>query len=377
MSNITLSAGIRQNLLSLQNTAANLTTTQEHLATGKKVNTAFDNPTSYFTSQSLNNRASDLSSLLDSIGQAQQTLDAANNGLTSLTSLLEQALSTAQQAQQTTPTAAAATTGSVPLTSLNVGGNLLINVGATSYTVAVTQSESLSLIESQINGTSGLGANGAVTASDDGSGHLVLTGNTNTTAFTVSANAESAALGVTTSATVNNAVAPVSATRTTLQGNYNNILTQIDQLAGDASYNGINLLAGDNLKVLFNENGTSSLTIAGVNFNSKGLGLSVASGTGFLDNNNVTATETAINAAISAVRAQTETFGTNSSTISTRQTFEQNMINTLQTGASNLVLADQNQESANLLTLQTQQQLEISALSIANQANQSVLKLFP
>ena len=190
MSNITLSAGIRQNLLSLQDTAANLTTTQEHLSTGKKVNTAFDNPTSYFTSQSLNNRANDLSSLLDQIGQGQQTLDAANNGLTSLTSLLEQALSTVQQAQQTTPTAPAVTTGSVALTSLNAGGSLLINVGATSYTVTITASESLSAIESQINGTSGLGANGAVTASDDGSGHLVLTGNTNTTAFTVSANAE-------------------------------------------------------------------------------------------------------------------------------------------------------------------------------------------
>ena len=69
MSDITLSQGIRQNLLSLQNTAANLTTTQEHLATGKKVNTAFDNPTSYFQSQSLSNRASDLSALLDQIGQ--------------------------------------------------------------------------------------------------------------------------------------------------------------------------------------------------------------------------------------------------------------------------------------------------------------------
>ena len=128
-------------------------------------------------------------------------------------------------------------------------------------------------------------------------------------------------------------------------------MTQIDQLAGDASYNGINLLNGDNLQVLFNETGTSSLTIAGVKFNSKGLGLSPTSGTGFLDNANITASETAINAAITAVRAQTETFGTNSSTISTRQTFEQNMINTLQTGASNLVLADQNQESANLLTV--------------------------
>ena len=377
MSNITLSSGIRQNLLSLQDTAANLTTTQEHLSTGKKINTAFDNPTSYFTSQSLDNRASDLSALLDQIGQGQQTLDAANNGLTSLTSLLEQALSTAQQAQQTTPTAAAATTGTVALTTLNAGGNLLVNVGANTYTVAITASEALSSIESQINAVSGLGSSGAVTASDDGSGHLVLTGNTNTTAFTVVANAESLALGVTTSASANNAVAPVSATRTTLQGNYNALLTQIDQLAGDSSYNGINLLSGDTLKVLFNENGTSSLTIAGVNFNSKGLGLSAASGTGFLDNNNIIATETAINAAISAVRAQTETFGTNSGTIQTRQTFEQNMINTLQTGASNLVLADQNQESANLLTLQTRQQLEISALSIANQANQSVLKLFP
>jgi flagellin len=102
MSNITLSSGIRQNLLSLQQTSADLTTTQEQLATGKKVNTAFDNPTSFFTSQSLTNRSNDLSALLDQIGQAQQTLDAANNGLTGLTSLLEQALSTAQQAQQAT-----------------------------------------------------------------------------------------------------------------------------------------------------------------------------------------------------------------------------------------------------------------------------------
>src|SRR5262249_47567496 len=159
------------------------------------------------------------------------------------------------------------------------------------------------------------------------------------------------------------------------QTNYNALLTQIDQLAGDSSYNGVNLLAGDTLQVLFNENGTSSLSIVGVKFNATGLGLSTISGTGFLDNNNIAATETALNNAISTVRAQTETFGTNSSTIQVRQSFETNMINTLQTGADNLVLADQNQESANLLTLQTRQQLEISALSIANQANQSVLKL--
>jgi flagellin-like hook-associated protein FlgL len=371
MSNITLSAGVRQNLLSLQNTSAQLTTTQEDLATGKKVNTAFDNPTSYFTSQSLDNRANDLSALLDQIGQAQQTLNAANDGLTGLTSLLEQALSTAQQAQQASNDTAGATTGTVNLTSNTAAaGNLVIATGGSTYTVSIGASASVSSIEAAINGTSGLGSSGAVTASDDGSGHLVLTANSPSTSFTVSG-ADQSAFGL--SAT---AVTGTSSTRTTLQSNYNSLLTQIDQLAGDASYNGVNLLNGNNLTVDFNETGTSSLTIDGVNFNHSGLGLSTIATGGFQSDTTISDAETAINAAISTVRAQTETFGTNSSTISTRQTFETNLINTLQTGASNLVLADQNQESANLLTLQTQQQLEISALSIANQANQSVLKLF-
>ncbi|MGA8653355.1 MAG: flagellin [Xanthobacteraceae bacterium] len=372
MSNITLSSGIRQNLLSLQDTAANLTTTQEDLATGKKVNTAFDNPTSYFTSQSLNNRASDLSALLDQIGQAQQTLDAANNGLTGVTSLLEQALSTAQQAQQASNDTAGSTTGTVDLSSNTAAaGNLLIATGGTTYTVSVGASAALSTIESAINGTAGLGSSGAVSATDDGSGHLVLTGTSPNTSFTASG-ADQSAFGLS-----GTAVTGTSATRNTLQSNYNALLTQIDQLAGDSSYNGVNLLNGNNLTVNFNETATSTLAIAGVTFNSSGLGLSTIATNGFQSNTTITAAETAINAAITTVRAQTETFGTNSSTIQTRQSFEQNMINTLQTGASNLVLADQNQESANLLTLQTQQQLEISALSIANQANQSVLKLFP
>src|SRR6201997_5141621 len=247
MSNITLSSGIRQNLLSLQNTSAELTTTQEHLATGKKVNTAFDNPTSFFTSQSLTNRANDLNALLDQIGQAQQTLDAANNGLTGLTSLLEQALSTAQQAQQASNDTAGATTGSVDLTGNTLAaGNLLIATGGTTYTVSITSSATVSQIEAAINGTAGLGSSGAVTASDDGSGHLILNANSPNTSFTASG-AEQAAFGLSGSA-----VNGTSTTRTTLQGNYNSLLKQIDQLAGDASYNGVNLT------------GTSSLNIAGV-----------------------------------------------------------------------------------------------------------------
>jgi flagellin len=171
-------------------------------------------------------------------------------------------------------------------------------------------------------------------------------------------------------------VAP-SSTRSTLQTNFNNLLTQISQLAGDSQYNGINLLTNGNLSVVFNENNTSSLQIQGVNDTAGGLGLSSLNNGEFQDNNSINTVISNINAAITSVRAQTQTFGQNSGTITTRQSFEQNTINTLQTGSSNLVLADQNAESADLLTEQTQQQLEISALSIANQANQSVLKLFP
>src|ERR1700688_1269831 len=218
---ITLSAGIRQNLLSLQGTAANLTTTQEHLSTGKKINTAFDNPTSYFTSQSLDNRANDLSALLDQIGQGQQTLNAANNGLTGLTSLLEQALSTAQQAQQASNDTAGATTGSGRPTGHSLAaGTLLIATGGTTYTVSIASAATVSSIEAAINGTAGLGSSGAVTASDDGSGHLILTGNSPHTSFTASG-AEQSAFGLSSSA-----VTGTSATRNTLQSNYNSLLTQ-------------------------------------------------------------------------------------------------------------------------------------------------------
>src|SRR3954471_19829273 len=102
MSGIVLSASVRQNLLSLQSTAALLSTTQNRLATGNKVNTALDNPTNYFTAQGLNNRASDISSLLDGIGNGVQVLQAANTGITSLQQLVDTAKSIANQVLQTT-----------------------------------------------------------------------------------------------------------------------------------------------------------------------------------------------------------------------------------------------------------------------------------
>ena len=102
MSGIVLSASVRQNLLSLQSTADLLATTQNRLSTGKKVNTALDNPTNYFTAQSLDARASDINNLLDGIGNGVQVLQAANTGITSLQKLVDSAKSIANQALQTT-----------------------------------------------------------------------------------------------------------------------------------------------------------------------------------------------------------------------------------------------------------------------------------
>ena len=100
MSDIVLSASVRQNLLSLQSTADLLSTTQNRLATGKKVNTALDNPTNFFTAAALDNRANDLNNLLDGIGNGVQVLQAANTGITSLQKLVDTAKSIAQQVLQ-------------------------------------------------------------------------------------------------------------------------------------------------------------------------------------------------------------------------------------------------------------------------------------
>jgi len=207
--------------------------------------------------------------------------------------------------------------------------------------------------------------------------------NTSQTSLTVSGSnngAIAAAFGL----TVGNQTGAASptqdnATRTSLQNDYNGVLVQIDNLVKDSSYNGINLLFSDELKIIFNENGSSSLTITGVKFDASGLGLAPVNGSngaGFQDDSIVDATLTKLEAALGNLRSQASRFGSNLSTVQTRQDFTKNLINTLQTGADNLVLADTNEEGANMLALQTRQQLSTTALSLANQASQAVLRLF-
>ena len=167
-----------------------------------------------------------------------------------------------------------------------------------------------------------------------------------------------------------------STTRDNLQKQYNDILSQIDTLAADASYNGINLLNGDDLKVVFNEDGSSSQTITGVDFTSTGLVAGEPDRRRFPDNGDIDAVIADLDAALDSLRSQAAKFGSNLTTVQIRQDFTKNMVNTLQTGADSLVLADTNEEGANLLALQTRQQLSTTALSLSAQADQAVLRLF-
>ena len=170
---------------------------------------------------------------------------------------------------------------------------------------------------------------------------------------------------------------PVAQTaRSGLVSQFNNILAQIDTTSQDSSFNGVNLLNGDTLKLVFNENGSSTLGINGVVFNAAGLGLSnLVPGTDFIDNGATNKVLASLNAASSTLRSEGSSLGSNLSIVQVRQDFSKNLINVLQTGSSNLTLADTNEEAANSQALSTRQSIAVSALSLANQSQQSVLQL--
>ncbi|HZR87130.1 MAG TPA: flagellin protein, partial [Bradyrhizobium sp.] len=161
-----------------------------------------------------------------------------------------------------------------------------------------------------------------------------------------------------------------------LVSQYNNVLAQITSTAQDASFNGVNLLNGDTLKLVFDETGKSTLSITGVTFNTTGLGLSnLTAGTDFLDNSSANKVLSALNTASSTLRSEASTLGSNLSIVQVRQDFNKSLINVLQTGSSNLTLADTNELAADSQALSTRQSIAVSALSLANQSQASVLQL--
>ncbi|MDB5511538.1 MAG: flagellin [Enterovirga sp.] len=165
------------------------------------------------------------------------------------------------------------------------------------------------------------------------------------------------------------------ATRTSLVTQYNNILDQIKTTAQDSGFNGVNLLNGDTLKLTFNETGKSTLNIQGVSADFGGLGLSKLTADNFKDNAATNKVVGTLNNASTTLRSHASTFGSNLSIVQNRQEFSKNLINVLQTGSSNLTTADLNEEAANSQALATRQSLAISALSLANTAQQNVLQL--
>jgi flagellin-like hook-associated protein FlgL len=196
----------------------------------------------------------------------------------------------------------------------------------------------------------------------------------NTDDSIVIAGAGAAAAGLTAGTTA--PTSTVNTERGEFVTQYNELMGQIDELAEDSGFNGVNLLDGDDLSVIFNEDGSSTLSITGVSFDATGLGLSELASTGLDTDASINSTLDTLDTAISSLRSQASEFGSNLSIVETRENFTKSMINTLETGAANLTLADTNEEGANLLALQTRQQLSSTALSLASQADQNVLRLF-
>ena len=375
MSDVVLSGAIRSNLLSLQNTASLLEQTNERLATGLKVNSAIDDPTAFFTARNLNTRAADLTNLLDSMDQAVQTLRTADEGIEALTKLIETAKATANQALDTPINASfvegprdAVTDQTLNLTAVfsSIASTDQITIafdGGTAVAITVG-GQTVSKFISSINGLSGISAsitsNGSFRIEADDGSDLVIASGVGSVATDLGING-----------TFDN-----GQNRTQFEGDFNGLRTQIDELALDASYQGINLLSGDDLTVNFNESQTSQLTIQGVTLNATGLGVNAVNTDDFTNDATIRSFIAELDGAISTLRAQASTFGANLGVVEIRQGFTDNMVNTLETGAAQLTLADTNEEGANLLALQTRQSLGTTALSIAAQAEQNVLQLF-
>ena len=375
MSSIVLSSSVRTSLFSLQQTNDLLASTQNRLATGKKVNSANDNATVFFAASALSNRAADLSNVFDGIVAASKVLSSTNDSLSSLSNLVTSAQSTARNALASTATTAR-TTGSVSgltgTSSFAVTATKTFTVTDGTTTATITSAGALTgqQVLDGVNNTAGL----KVKASLAADGKLQLEA-TSTNAITVGGTASAAELsqfGLTAGVT---AAGTTNGTRASFAAQFDSIRSQIDQLSADANFNGTNLLTGGSLKVNFNEKSTSSLNIAGVTDTAAGLGIAASANT-FQTDKDINDALTNLTAALGTVRSQTSLFASNNDIVTTRQNFTKGLIGALNAASDNLTAADTNEEGANLLALQTRQSLSSTALTLASQSDQTVLRLF-
>ena len=272
MADISLSAAVRNNLLTLRDTASLIGRTQQRLSTGLKINSPIDDAKIFFEAKALNDRATTLSEKKDGIDQA-----------------------------------------------------------VSSVTVALEAVNAIDSIVDQLKGIA-ISAQSASTAAEF----------------------------------------------TELNSQYNSLVTQINNVTADASYQGQNLVnaTGSTLTVKFSESTTSQLSVASVDLTNGSLGLNVTTGATLSATSLNTCAINQLDTAVATLSAKAKTLGSNVALLQTRLDFTESYVNELEGGAGKLTLADITEEGANLVALQTRQQLGVSALSFAGQAEQSVLSLF-
>jgi flagellin len=386
ISDISLTSGMRNNLISLQQTVTLLDRTQSRLSSGKKVNSALDNPINYFAAQSHLSRASDISAYKDAMSEGIQTIQAANSGITSIRALIETARGLGQAALNAsansvgfTLTAMASgnvvTVGGTAFSAVNTGAS-----GATQFNVqdadgnALTVDEIVSNLAAKINQNEETG--------DAGNLKAVVSGNRITLTSIATDKAITTTDVVSSSGTIS-VDDKVTSERGNYAAQYESILTQLDSLAGTGGYKGNNLLTNDTLSVGF-EGG--SISVKGFNAYASDMGVNTAGeAESSLDGDENVKWAVAsdikfdlnnLDKGIAKLKEESSKLSSALSVINIQMDFSTAKINLLTTGASNLTAADTNEEGANMLMLQTRQALSTTALSLSAQAAQSVLKLF-
>jgi flagellin-like hook-associated protein FlgL len=380
-----ISPGARAALLALSSVRGQIDALQTRLATGRRVNSALDNPTAFFMASGLSSRASSINALMSGISSTQGAISAANNGITAIKSLLATAQTVANQALQTTQslltvnssnsspllasTQIASTAGGA--TEFKAGDVVTVSDGTTTATYTAADGDTLQTFLNTVNGTAGLN----ITASLNADGQIELAGTSNVDITVGGFVTGTGTIPSVLSFSPGTTNYQTNTVRSTLATQFNNLMTQIDQIAADSGFNGLNFLTGSTSAVTLNETGTSTLTITGSSATSSGLGIGGAANMFQLDTD-ISAAMTEIGTALGSLQAISTSMGSMASLMQTRVDFNQSMIDTLDSGADALTVNDPDEDSAILLALQTRQKLVMTSLSLASSSDSAALRLF-
>lgn len=385
MGDIVLSSAMRNSVAALKVMRTQIDATQNRLVTAQRVSSALDNPTAFFSASAMKNRASDLSVLLTAMNSAQSTFSAASTGIDAIEKLLHQASSVATSALQSadtlvtvsgTNTSALATNTVIASVAgaadkFKAGDTVQISDGTTTATYTAANNDTVQTFLDAVNNTSGL----KVQASLNDSGQITLSATSNVN-VTISSNTAGGPGSLSSVLSLSNGTNSFTANsvRTGAAAQFDSLLQQIDDLARDAGFEGVNLLAGDTLSVNFNETGSSRLSLTGVDASSTGLGLA-ASTSQFQTDASINTALSNITTALTNLRNASSSFSTNLSLVQAREEFTKGMVNTLNTGADNLTAADVNEEGAILLALKARQDMAVFGMSITQSAETAALRL--